>query len=190
MYQIREEPIAQVGILGRIPIAFEVRSVFGISGDGRKGYTLLEDEVEAPYTKDYDAIPGNSPEEWARRFDLRNWGLLVAWEDELPVGGALLAYDTEGVDMLEGRKDLAVVWDLRVAPDRRGKGIGAALFAAARKWAAERNCLELKVETQNNNVPAAKFYLRQGCELRQAVKNAYPEFPEETMLLFHLALNL
>ena len=32
------------------------------------------------------------------------------------VGGAVLAFDTEGVDMLERRKDLAILWDIRVHP--------------------------------------------------------------------------
>ena len=33
--------------------------------------------------------------------------------------------------MLEGREDLACLWDLRVAPEYRGKGVGQKLFASA-----------------------------------------------------------
>lgn len=188
MYQIREKPIAEIGILGGVSIAFKVCSVFMVSGDSRTGYTLVEKQVETPYPKNYDAIPGNSLVEWAAHFDLGNWGLLLAEEDGLAAGSALIAFDTEGVDMLEGRRDLAVLWDLRVAPKLRGKGVGSALFTAAKQWAADRGCTELKVETQNNNVPAVKFYLRQGCKLRQVEKHAYPGFPDEMKLLFYIPL--
>ena len=67
--------------------------------------------------------------------------------------------------MLEGRHDLAVLWDIRVAPSSRRRGVGAALFCAATEWAAATGYQELKVETQNVNVAACRFYGRHGCEL-------------------------
>lgn len=60
--------------------------------------------------KDYDALPGNRPVDWAARFDVAEWGVLAAHVDELHVGGAVVVYDASGVDMLEGRDDLAVLW--------------------------------------------------------------------------------
>jgi ribosomal protein S18 acetylase RimI-like enzyme len=90
--------------------------------------------------------------------------------------------------MLEGRTDLAVLWDLRVAPEHRGRGVGTALFDAVKLWAIQHTCTEIKIETQNNNVPAVKFYLRQGCTLRHVVSDAYPELPDEQMFLFYLPL--
>ncbi|MBW6513959.1 MAG: GNAT family N-acetyltransferase [Candidatus Syntrophosphaera sp.] len=55
-------------------------------------------------------------------------------------------------------------------------------------WARKRGCRELKVETQNNNSAAVRFYLKQGCELRQAIADAYQEFPGEQKLLFYRPL--
>jgi ribosomal protein S18 acetylase RimI-like enzyme len=75
--------------------------------------------------------------------------------------------------MLAGRKDLAVLWDLRVHPEFRRRGIGARLFLAAAAWARERDCVQLDVETQNVNVPACRFYRRSGCRLSRIDRFAY-----------------
>jgi len=61
------------------------------------------------------------------------------------VGGAAVAFNTNGVNMLEGRSDLAVLWDIRVRPERRGRGVGKALFHASADWARPRGCHQLKV---------------------------------------------
>lgn len=181
-------PMTRLVDLAGISIAFAVRSVLEIEPDLRGGFRLSEREVEAPYEKDYDAIGGNRPEDWLARFDTRAWGLLLAEEEAEVIGACLLAWNTPGVDMLEGRSDLAVLWDLRVQPMWRGKGVGTALFQAALAWAKERGARELKVETQNNNVPAVRFYLRMGCKLKSVIPAAYPEFPAESMLLFYVRL--
>jgi ribosomal protein S18 acetylase RimI-like enzyme len=87
--------------------------------------------------------------------------------------------------MLEGRDDLAVLWDIRVSPEYRRHGIGAMLFGAAEAWARSRQCRELKVETQNINVPACKFYWRMGCKLEKVTHRAYPNLPDENQLLWY-----
>jgi GNAT superfamily N-acetyltransferase len=63
--------------------------------------------------------------------------------------------------------------------------VGAALFQAAELWARNKGCRQLKVETQNINVPACKFYARQGCVLKTVNRRAYPELPEEAQLLWY-----
>ncbi len=86
--------------------------------------------------------------------------------------------------MLEGHIDLAVLWDIRVNPAVRGGGVGRALFNAAMSWAARRGCHRLKIETQNNNVAACRFYQRMGCHLHAVHRNIYPEFPDEIQLIW------
>lgn len=86
---------------------------------------------------------------------------------------------------MRGRRDLAVLWDIRVAPEARGKGIGAGLFAAAEAWAVSNGCTRLEIETQNVNVPACRFYSAQGCGLADVTRNAYPRLPDEVHLLWH-----
>ncbi len=108
--------------------------------------------------------------------------------DERWIGGCVLAYNTDGVHKLEGQDDIAVLWDLRVHPDFRRKGIGKKLFESAIKWSKGRKCTELKIETQNINVSACKFYQKQGCRLEKINRFAYKEFPNEIELMWIVKL--
>lgn len=188
---VEQESMSLLARHARTPIAFLVDRVLEpvlLGGSGIDGIGFTEAPVTRPWPKDYDAIAGNGPLAWPRRFDLRNWGLLGAYRDHERVGGAVLAHRTVGVDMLEGRDDLAVLWDLRVAPAARGSRIGTALFCAAEQWALERGCRELKVETQNINVGACRFYARMGCVLGTINAHAYPAHPEEIQLFWYRTL--
>lgn len=189
--ELREECIVTaLPEYGQVSIAFLVESVLDISflHNGLGGITLTERALTTPYTKDYDAIKGEGPTRWAKRFDVSNWGLISAYAGDRRVGGVVVAFDTKDVHMLEDRRDLAVVWDLRVSPEHRGRGIGSALFKAAEDWATARACKHLKVETQNINVVACKFYASQGCVLGSFNRFAYTEFPDEIQLLWYKKL--
>ena len=99
-----------------------------------------------------------------------------------------MVYGSKAIDMLEGRDDLAVLWDIRVIEELRGHGIGSELVAVGEAWARDRGCRELKVETQDINVAACLFYHRQGFVLRGINPSAYPGLPQETQLLFYKEL--
>ena len=86
--------------------------------------------------------------------------------------------------MLESRDDLAVIWDLRVAPEMRRVGVGRELLIAAERWAEERGCRQLKVETQNINVPACRLYANQGFIVDSIDECAYPELPGEIQIIW------
>ena len=141
--------------------------------------------MAAPYLKDYDTAGEGGPSSWSRDFDVSRWGLIAAHEGANRIGGIVIAFDTPGVTMLEGRRDLAVIWDIRVADGFRRQGVGLRLFRAAEAWAAARGCRQIKVETQNINVPACRFYLRQGCTLGAINRFAYPDLPHEVQLLWY-----
>jgi GNAT superfamily N-acetyltransferase len=184
--QVQEAPIASVGELGQVPIAFTVDQRCEVSvseNDGR--FILSEHAIKAPYVKDYDGITGEGPAQWARRFDVSKWGFIRAQSNGRLVGGAAIAFASADVMMLERRQDLAVLWDIRVAPDVRRQGVGFALFQAAEAWAVSRNCRQLKIETQNINVVACRFYARQGCVLRTVNPFAYSQLPDEVQLLWY-----
>jgi len=171
----------------RVPIAFTVDRVLDVTGRGTEadGFVLSERRLDVPYEKDYDAIAGEGPPHWARRFDLSNWAFFTARVAPQMIGGAAVAFDTPGLTLLEGRRDLAVLWDIRVSPDARRQGVGSALFAGVETWARRHGCTELKIETQNVNVAACRFYERQGCRLQAIDREAYPQFPEEIQLLWY-----
>jgi len=185
---ILEEPLERLTDYGTIPIRFEVRSTFEIIGDNPGTAELRETAVPTPWIKDYDAIKGEGPSRWARLWDISNWGLLAAYHGDQRIGGCVIAHNTDGVNKLEGRDDLAALWDLRVHPDYRGQGIGRQLFAAAVEWARQRHCSELKIETQNINVPACRFYQQQGCHLCSIDRASYADFPDEVELIWCVVL--
>ena len=175
---------------GRISIAFMVDRILEVTlaDGGMGGISLTETRVADPYAKDYDTGTGGSPARWAERFDVSNWGLIGARQDGTRVGGAVLAFRTPDLYMLGGRDDIAVLWDIRVAPEQRGAGVGSALFRAAEDWAGARGCGWLKIETQNVNAAACRFYQKMGCTLGGIDRFAYPELPREVQLLWWKAL--
>jgi GNAT superfamily N-acetyltransferase len=191
--------IQQVGpeALGRyasVSIAFEVHSVYRVEAieQGLGGLVLVEEQVKT-VLKDYDgqAQDEDRPEGWARQFDLSRWGFFLAVEGEQVLGGAAVVVNSPEVHMLENRSDLAVLWDIRVQPEQRKKGIGTALFQQAADWARGQGCTQLKIETQNVNVPACRFYARQGCHLGGILRHGYAgtaEVAHEAMLLWYLDL--
>jgi len=183
---LAEESVDVLPEYARIPISFEVHTVFQVElvEGGLKGIRLSERPVAIPWTKDYDAIKGEGPMSWASRWDISKWGVISAFAGENRLGGCVIAYDTPGVHKLEGRTDIAVLWDIRVTPEHRGDGIGGFLVEAAVDWARRRNCRMLIVETQNINVPACRFYAKHGFALGGINRNAYTELPDEVELIW------
>jgi len=177
--------MANLADYAQIPIAYEVREIMEVVADGRGGFTLSARRLDTPYVKDYDAIRGEGPATWPQRFNLSNWALFAAYLNGRRVGGAVLAFRTAGLTMLEGREDLAILWDIRVSPEVRGQGLGSALFRAAEAWAGAKGCSQLKVETQNVNVPACRFYEAQGCVIGAINRRAYPDLPDEVRILWN-----
>lgn len=175
---------------GRISIAFVVDRILEVTlaDGGLGGMSLTMTPVADPYVKDYDAIAGQGPARWAERFDVSNWGFIGACRDGTRVGGAVIAFRTADLHMLDGRDDVGVLWDIRVAPEQRGAGVGSALFRAAVNWARARGCGWLKIETQNVNATACRFYQKMGCTLGAIDRFAYPELPHEVQLLWWKAL--
>jgi GNAT superfamily N-acetyltransferase len=175
-----------------VPISFQVKSRLSVDllGAGLGGIALREIEVIPPYVKDYDETKGEGPMRWLQRFNTSNWVLFLAREGGVPVGGATVAFDTPEVRMLRGREDVSVLWDIRVHPAHRRCGVGTAVFVEAAKWSRHRNCKRMKVETQNVNVPACRFYARQGCSLGEIDRFAYsePHLADEVMLVWYLDL--
>jgi len=173
-----------------VPIKFEVKSTLQVElvDGGLGGILLRQVPVEKPYVKDYDAY-GEIPTDWPKLFDVTNWGFFLAMDGERPVGAAAVAFDTTGVFMLEARHDLAVLWDLRSHPAYRGVGIS--LFRYAAEWSRKCGCQQMKVETQNVNVPTCRFYQCMGCQLGEIRRFGYAAVPavaHEVMLNWYYNL--
>ncbi len=191
---IRAIGVDEFPLYDAIPNYFEVRTVFQVVAPdgGLGGLQLVEQPVE-PYIKTYD---NDGPTAWAQEFDLHTWGIFVAFDGEaptgVPVGGAAVALNAPvyPLDHFQ-RKDLAVLWDIRVHPDARGRGIGAQLFRHAADWARGQGYGQLGLETQSVNVAACRFYARQGCILGAIHRYGYagvPNVAHEVMLLWYFDL--
>lgn len=187
--EVTQESARDLADYARVPIAFEVREVARVtpSRDGFGDFDFSTEPVAEPYTKDYDADAG-APGTWASQFDVSRWTVFVARVNGERVGGAAVVFDAPEVDMLRGRPDVALLWDIRVAPHVRGRGVGAALLDAVVAWAVSRGATWLEVETQDINVPACRFYGRNGFVLRAMNRDAYPDLPHETQLLWYREL--
>ena len=96
--ELAEEPITALPDYARVPIVFTVDRVLDVAsrGDGSGGFEWSEPRLDLPYEKDYDAIAGEGPLEWARRFDLSNWALFTARLADRRVGGALVPRFSRG----------------------------------------------------------------------------------------------
>ncbi|MBN2562121.1 MAG: GNAT family N-acetyltransferase [Phycisphaerae bacterium] len=175
-----------------IPIRFRVKSIFRVEpvDGGLGGLRMTQEPVPKPYVKDYDENEDERVLSWPKRWDLTNWGIFLAFDGDRPIGGAAVAFNTANLDMLEGREDLAVLMDIRIRPEMRKKRIGTRIIQHAADWARARDCTQLKIETQNVNVPACKFYAKQGCHLGAIIKYVYgePHLHREVMLLWYLDL--
>jgi GNAT superfamily N-acetyltransferase len=184
--ELADNPLSALAEYASVPSAFTVDHVLDVAGrtDGSSGFVLSERRLIVPYVKDYDAIEGQGPQHWMRRFDVSNLALFTAREEDRVVGAAAVALNTPSLLILGGRFDVAALWDIRVWPDSRRKGVGSALFVAVVTWATSQGCRDLKVETQNINVPACRFYTRHGCELQAVHHSVYLDLPEEIQLIW------
>jgi len=125
------------------------------------------------------------------RFVTDKWRILLARDGTALAGGAIMLAHCPDVLMLKGRDDLALVWDIRIKPEFRRQGIGTRLFQRAAEWAKSQGCRQLAIETQNINVPACRFYVRQGCHLGEIDRYKYSSNPataDEVMLVWYLDL--
>lgn len=174
----------------KVPILFKVEAIYEViaKDDGFTGYDIVEKALEIPYIKDYDKK--KLPVSWVKRFDTVNWGFFVIYDGKKPVAAATTVFDSPEICMLDGRNDITVLWDIRVHPDYRSQGLGKWLIDKTKEWAEERNCKYLKIETQNTNAKACKFYSAMGAKLDGIRKNAYTgEESQEIQFLWYIDLS-
>ena len=189
--EIREVGTESLPIYATIPISFMAESEFCVEliDSGLGGFRFVEKQVE-PYLK-YDDGPSEILN-WPKRYDVSKWGVFIAFGDDRPVAGATVAANlSAGMTTPFESESVASLWDLRVHPDERKRGIGTMIFKYAADWARKKGFRHLKIETQNVNVPACRFYAKQGCKLGAIHRYGYSGFEDvahEAMLLWYLSL--
>jgi len=189
--QILQEGPSALAEYARVSIAFEVSQTLDVAVPAVDGepFVMSVRALPVPLFKNYDAN-GDGPRTWGVRFDLSKWTFFAAYLDGARVGGAAVAMRAAEIELLEGRNDLALLWDIRVALSARRHGVGSALMEAVESWASSDGARQIKVETQNINIPACRFYYRLGFRLRLINPHAYPSIPHETQMLWYKQIDV
>ena len=190
MVTFREVDPSYFALYDSVPQKVDVRSEFRLTPqDGGLGGLLLTETPVTPCVKDLAQYDRAS--ESARRFDIASWRFWMAFDGEAPVGAATLAGTTAGMHMLSGRTDACVLWDIRVADGYKHQGIGQQLFDMAAAHARQAGYRQMIIECQNNNVPACRFYRKQGAILGKIDAYAYyddPAIRNEVQFVWYLDL--
>lgn len=153
---------------------------------GLGGFTLEEIQV-SPYVKDLSKY--ERAVNYEQDFDITNWRFYMAFSGDVPVGAMTIAGKTEGLHMLSGRTDACVLWDIRVADAYKYNGIGQELLKMGIAGAKSDGYRQMIIECQNNNVPACRFYQKQGALLSKIDMYAYysePEVRDEIQFVWYL----
>jgi streptothricin acetyltransferase len=121
-----------------------------------------------PYRKCYGPHAGDDPSAHLKAPDK---AVFLAYLDGSVAGRVIVS---------EGWNGYAWIDDIAVDVRRRRAGVGRALMDRAVAWAVERSLPGIRLETQDNNVPACKFYESYGFHLGGFDRDLYRGLDEET----------
>lgn len=172
----------------------EVRTVLTVTEAPAGRFALDERAVVEPWVKDYDRH-GDGVRR-LRRFvcphDTHNAVWFLASDRGRAIGGAMgirHCREAPNFDLLEARRDVAMLADLRVHPSHLRRGVGSRLVLAVAEWARSAGMRTLEIETQDTNVPAVHLYERLGATLVRVRRGAYDgDSADETMLIWSMPL--
>jgi GNAT superfamily N-acetyltransferase len=118
----------------------------------------------AEYERMLDECEANEAALHAHLFGPRPYAeALIAEVEGKPAGFALYFYTYSTFRARPG------LWleDIFVLPERRGQGLGKALFAELGRLAAARGCARLEWSVLNWNEPSIAFYKRLGAQFKE-----------------------
>lgn len=189
-YEIKEMDKNCFALYDQVSQNVDVRSEYRVTRiDNGLGGLVFEEVPVTPYVKDLSKYEIAS--EYEKMFDISSWRFFMAFDGNTPVGAMTVAGTTKGMDMLGGRTDACVLWDIRVADDYKHKGIGQRMLDMGIAAAKADGYSVMIIECQNNNVTACKFYRKQGALLSKIDMNAYdsePEVADEVQFVWRLEL--
>lgn len=187
---IREMDRSCFELYDKVPMNVEIHSVYTAErAEGGLGGIIFEEKPTEPAVKDLSRY--ERAVDYEKQFDISNWRFYMAFDGERPVGAMTVAGTTEGLNMLYGRTDACVLWDIRVDDSYKHRGIGKRLMELGIENARSDGYRQMIIECQNNNVTACKFYRRMGAVLSKIDMYAYyldPEIRDEIMLIWYLDL--
>ncbi len=174
----------------KVPMLVDVRSKLQPEKiDRGLGGIRLQEVPVAPYVKDLGSY--EPPTEFAKKFNISPWGFFAAYDGKTMIAAATVACKTNEIIMMDNRDDLCLLWDIRVDDAYQRLGVGSHLFAMALDWAKKQGLRQMKIECQNINVPAVRFYHKNGavlCTLDEYFYYDDPESRDEVALMWYIDL--
>ncbi len=157
MYPEDIEPLAD------IRPGFETDTILKIEPLGQgleQGWRLVETKLGTPFQKGagYD-FTLEERQSIAARLAQNDTLMEVAIEKK--TGKIVGVLDVEE----ETWRNTAWIWNIMLDVEARGQGIGREMLNHIISWGRRRGLRAILLETQSNNVPACKFYLRMGFQL-------------------------
>lgn len=190
MIEIREVDKTCFHVYDEVSQNVEIKSVYFVKRiDGGLGGFVFEEKPVTPRIKDLSVY--ERAMEFEQMFDIQNWRFYMAFDGDIPVGAMTVAGPTKGLDMLNGKTDACVLWDIRVSDNYKHMGIGQKLFSQGADNARLDGYKQMIIECQNNNVIACKFYKKQGALLDKIDMHAYDSEPgceNEVQFIWYLEL--
>ena len=188
MITVKEIDKSFLGLYDKVAMNVDVQSEYHVKriNNGLGGLILEEVKVK-PYIKDLSIYERAA--EYEKEFDITNWRFYMAFDGNTPVGAMTIVGKTDGLNMLYGREDACVLWDIRIADAYKHNGIGQKLLDMGVSNAKKDGYQQMIIECQNNNVPACKFYQKQGAVLSKIDMYAYylePEVRNEIQFIWYL----
>ncbi|MBI5930101.1 MAG: GNAT family N-acetyltransferase [Chloroflexi bacterium] len=162
-YSIRPMLPEDIELLADIRPGFITDTILKIERLGQgleQGWRLVETKLATPYEKGagYDFTP-EERQNIAERLAQNNTLMEVAVEKN--TGKIVGVLDVEE----ELWRNTVWIWNIMLDVDARGQGIGREMIQHTISWGRRRGLRAILLETQTNNVPACKFYLRMGFQL-------------------------
>jgi len=181
MIKIEELSIDNIKEYDSIESKYETNKIYELKkiDRGLGGFVLEPKSVKTFYKKFTETT-----DDWVKFFDVKDWKIFVAYDNDIKVGGAVLSFMLDRV----GGKKHAVLWDLRVIEDYKHQGIGQKLFDKIKEEAKNSKDTEIKIECQNTNYAAVNFYYKQGAELKCINEQAYADYKDEIQMIWYLEL--
>jgi GNAT superfamily N-acetyltransferase len=164
-------------------VASEFEVVARLESKALDSGAIVPVALDRTYAKSLD----DDPRDWTQRYDLGRWALFLASDGGTTAGACAVACGVPNL-YFESEPDDALLWDIRVAPSHRGRGIGKALLNAAIAWAWEEGCKNLLIETQDTNVAACQLYSSAGCTVASVQRGVYETYPDESLVVWRLPL--
>lgn len=189
-FEIKETDKSCFPLYDTVSMNVDVRSEYKVKRiDNGLGGLVFEEVPVEPYVKDLGKY--EEAVKYEEMFDITNWRFFMAFDGDTPVGAMTVAGTTGGMNMLGGRTDACVLWDIRVADGYKHMGIGQKMLDMGLSKAKADGYKTMIIECQNNNVPACRFYQKQGALLSKVDLNAYdsePDVADEVQFVWHLEL--